>query len=51
MKYLVRCDNCGTVTNTSPLICDTCGDYITEIKFGDTWYNADELDEDNPYIP
>lgn len=50
MKYLVKCNNCGTVTNTSQIICDICSDYITEIELGGTWYSTDELDEDNPYI-
>lgn len=48
-EYLIKCDNCGIVSNTSQVICDVCGKYISEIKLGDTWYSADELDEDNVY--
>ena len=48
-EYLIKCDNCGIVNNTSQVTCDVCGAYISEIKFGGTWYSAEELDEDNIY--
>lgn len=48
-KYLIKCDNCGIVNNYSQVVCDVCGNYISEIKLGDTWYNVDELDKDNVY--
>ena len=48
-EYLIKCDNCGIVKNISQVTCYVCGKYISEIKLGDTWYNAEELDEDNVY--
>ena len=48
-KCLIKCDNCGIVSNTSQVTCDVCGAYISEIKLGDSWYSVDELDEDNMY--
>ena len=48
--YVIKCADCGIITNNhSPLYCDNCGEPIAKIKFGDSWYDTDELDEDNPY--
>lgn len=47
--YTIECPKCGIVKNNSPLYCDYCGDPIERIKFGDSWYDADDLEEDNPY--
>lgn len=50
MTHTIDCPNCGIVhDNKSGLTCDHCGDYFERIKFGDTWYDVDELEEDNPY--
>ena len=48
--YTIDCPKCGIVTdNQSPLYCDHCGKPIERIKLGCSWYDTDELDEDNPY--
>jgi hypothetical protein len=50
MTYTIDCPNCGIVhDNKSELTCDYCGAYFERIKFGDTWYDTDKLEEDNPY--
>jgi hypothetical protein len=51
MNYTIDCPNCGIVhNNKSELTCDHCDTYFERIKFGDTWYDTDELEEDNPYM-
>lgn len=48
--YTIDCSKCGIITNNqSPLYCDNCGNPIERIKFGCFWYDAVELDKDNPY--
>jgi hypothetical protein len=47
--YTIECPNCGIVKNNSPLYCDYCGNPIERIKIGYFWYDAVELDKDNPY--
>jgi Zn finger protein HypA/HybF involved in hydrogenase expression len=50
MKHTINCPNCGIVlNNASDVYCDKCGEYFDRIKFGDIWYDVDELEEDNPY--
>ena len=48
--YTIKCPDCGVVENNiSAVACDICGKYAEEIKLGDTWYSADDLDASNPY--
>lgn len=47
--YTIDCPKCGVIKNNSPLYCDQCGNPIEKIKLGCTWYDAAELEEDNPY--
>lgn len=47
--YTIDCPKCGIVKNNSPLYCEHCGNPIERIKFGCFWYDAVELDKDNPY--
>ncbi len=51
MVYTIDCPNCGIIhNNTSESTCDHCGTYFERIKFGDIWYDVDELEKDNPYM-
>ena len=47
--YTIECPKCGIIKNNSPLYCDQCGNPIERIRLGCTWYDAAELEEDNPY--
>ena len=43
--YTIKCSDCGIIDNNhSPLYCDNCGEPIVKIKFGNSWYDADDLE-------
>ena len=51
MTYTIHCQKCGIIhNNKDEFLCDHCGEYFDKIKFGDTWYDVDELEEDSPFI-